>query len=393
MAGINKLSARQVATIRTPGRHSDGGGLFLIVDPSGAKRWAFLFKRSGKRVEMGLGGLGTVSLAVARDKAAAARDALGKGIDPREARKAQAAPMFGDAADAYIDAQAPGFRNAKHLWQWKQTLGDSYCRALRRRRVDEITTADVLAVLTPIWLQKPETADRLRGRIERVLDAAKAQGNRSGENPARWRGHLDHLLPRRQKLTRGHHAAMPWRDLPDFVERLRAAESVSAWCLEFTILTAVRTGEAIAAERSEFDLDARIWTIPAVRMKGRIAHRVPLTARAVELVLKSEPLSDRWVFPGQRSPRRHLSNMAMLMLMRDMGLQLTVHGFRSSFRDWAGDETSFPREVIEAALAHAVGNKVEAAYRRSDALEKRRRLMEAWSSYCSRGSRIVSLRA
>lgn len=393
MAGINKLSALAVKSMTKPGRHSDGGGLFLIVDVSGAKRWAFLFKRSGKRVEMGLGGLSTVSLATARQKAADARDALGKGIDPREARKAGAVPSFGTAADAYIAAHAPGFKNAKHLWQWRQTLGDAYCRSLRPRKVDQITTADVLAVLKDVWQAKPETADRLRGRIERVLDAAKAQGHRTGENPARWRGHLDKLLPRRQKLTRGHHAAMPWREVPDFLARLRSAESMSALALEFTILTACRTGEVIGMQRREVDFAASVWTVPAVRMKGKVEHRVPLVARAVEIIKRTELLSERYVFPGQRGPSRHMSNMAMLKLLRDHGLSCTVHGFRSAFRDWAGDETSFPREVIEAALAHTIGNAVEAAYRRSDALEKRRRLLEAWSSYCLRGARVVSLRA
>lgn len=400
----NKLSARAVSTLREPGRHSDGGGLYLVIDERGGRRWVFMYRSGKRRVEMGLGPVADVPLAEARRKAEEARQARARGDDPLIARRAQrAVQTFGQAADAYLAAMATSFRNAKHAWQWRQTLGDAYCADLRRKPVNAISTEDVLAVLTPIWLDKPETASRLRGRIERVLDAAKANRLRSGENPARWRGHLDHLLPKPKQLVRGHHAAMPWRDVPEFMERLLAINTVGARCLEWTILTAVRTGEAIATEQSEIDLAGAVWTIPAARMKIKTGgdHRVPLCRRALEIARELAVLHDRWLFPGVRRRAKrgrrkrsdpHLSNMAMIKLLRDMGVAVTVHGFRSSFRDWAGDETSFPTDVIEAALAHSVGSKVERAYRRSDALEKRRRLMDAWESYCGRGARVVALR-
>ncbi len=382
---LNKLSARGVTTITKPGRHGDGGGLYLVVDKSGAKRWVFLYRREGTLREMGLGGLKSVSLARARELAAEARVNLQAGIDPITAKNNApvAVPTFGEEADDFIDAMGPQFRNAKHLDQWKMTL-KVYAAPLRSKRVDQIATADVLEVLKPIWLTKPETAARLRGRIERVLDAAKAKGHRTGQNPALWRGHLDNLLPKRRKLSRGHHAAMPYERVPAFVADLRERDAMAARALEFTILTAARTGETFGATWREIDLEAAIWTIPRERMKAGREHRVPLTDRAVEILTELSELStgpDAYVFPGQKKGRP-LSVMAMDMILRRMDIEFTVHGFRSSFRDWAGEETSFPREVAEAALAHVVGDETERAYRRGDALEKRRKLMIAWANYC-----------
>lgn len=382
---LNKLNARGVTAITKPGRHGDGGGLYLVVDKSGAKRWVFLYRRDGTLREMGLGGLKAVTLARARELAGEARANLQAGVDPIGAKNSTpvAVPTFGEEADDFIVAMGPQFRNAKHLDQWKMTL-KIYAAPLRAKRVDEVTTADVLEVLKPIWLTKPETAARLRGRIERVLDAAKARGHRSGENPALWRGHLDKLLPKRRKLSRGHHAAMPYGDVPAFVADLRKREAMAARALEFTILTAARSGETFGATWKEIDFDAALWTVPAERMKAGREHRVPLTPRAVEILNELAGLganSDAHMFPGQREGRP-LSTMAMDMILRRMKVDFTVHGFRSSFRDWAGEETAFPRDVAEAALAHVVGDQTERAYRRGDALEKRRKLMAAWADFC-----------
>jgi integrase len=262
---------------------------------------------------------------------------------------------------------------------------ESYAKAIRPVPVDQIGTEHVLKVLKPIWTTKPETASRLRGRIERVLDAAKALGHRTGENPALWRGHLKSLLPKREKLTRGHHPAMPYADVSDFLTQLRAREAVAALALEFTILTAVRSGEALGATWSEIDIQAKVWTIPKGRMKAGKEHRVPLSPRALAILEEATKLradSSAFVFPGQRRGRP-LSGMATEMLLRRMKIETaSVHGFRSSFRDWAGEHTAYPREVAEAALAHQVGDEVERAYRRGDALEKRRKLMDAWEAIC-----------
>ncbi len=392
---LHKLSSKEAEATTHPGRHGDGGGLYLHVRPDGRRAWAFIYRWRGRQKEMGLGSFVPAdaekgvryehtSLAEARQKAAAARAALAEGVDPMVARHATTtAPTFGAFADELINDLAGGFRNDKHIAQWRMTLGDTYCKKLRLRLVDEITTGDVLDVVKPIWSTRAETASRIRGRIERVLDAAKARGLRTGENPARWRGHLDALLPARQKLTRGHHAAMHYADLPAFLKRLRTADGVSARALELTILTAARSGEALGAMWAEFDLEAGVWTVPAERMKAGREHRVPLSAPALAIVKKlSELRVSSFVFPGR--PKKPLSNMALAMTMRRMKVgQFTVHGFRSSFRTWVSEETEFPREIAEEALAHTVGNAVERAYRRGDALEKRRALMDAWAAFCS----------
>jgi integrase len=381
---VNKLSARTVATLTKPGRHSDGGGLYLVVERSGSRRWAFLFRQNGRLREMGLGGLNSVPLATAREVAADCRRTLAGGGDPIAARKGASisTPTFGAFADQFLEAKGPGWRNEKHRAQWKMTL-EVYAAPMRRKPIDAITTEDVLGVLKPIWTEKPETASRLRGRIEAVLDAARAAGHRTGENPARWKGHLAQLLSKRQKLTRGHHAALPYAEVPDFVARLHEQTGVATLALEFTILTAARSGEALGARWSEIDYDEKLWTVPAGRMKGSREHRVPLSNTALAVLAKARKLqTDDYLFPGQKRGRP-LSGMSMEMLLRRMKAEdVTVHGFRSSFRDWAGDRTSFPREVAEAALAHAIGDETEAAYRRSDALSKRRKLMDAWAAYC-----------
>jgi integrase len=357
------------------------------VSGTGARKWVFRFTFGGRVTEMGLGNA-AVTLAQARDKAAEARKLIASGINPIEARReaeriALGKPVFGQCADELLAATSSEWRNEKHKAQWHMTL-ETYAKPLRAMPVDEIDTADVLSVLQPLWQSRPETASRLRGRIEAVLDAARAKGHisRNEANPARWRGHLDKLLPKRRKLTRGHHAAMPYPEVPEFIGRLREREAVGAIALEFAILTAARSGEVLGVRWAEFDLESKVWTIPAARMKAGREHRVPLSSRALailEAVAKGR--TGVFVFPGQR-PGKPLSGMAMEMVLRLMNVDVTVHGFRSSFRDWCGEATSFPRELAEAALAHVSGDATERAYRRGDALEKRRGLIHAWVSFC-----------
>lgn len=378
----NKLTARKVETAK-PGKYSDGGNLYLIVSETGARKWVLRFTWRGRAKEMGLGSADSVPLADAREKAASARRKIAQGLNPIEERKRDGGiPNFGDMADDVREALSAGFRNEKHKAQWKATL-ETYAASLRAKPVDTITTDDVLAVLKPIWMSKAETASRVRGRIEKVLDAAKAKGFRDRENPARWRGHLDHLLPKPLKLARGHHAAMSYEDVAAFIAKLRKREATSVQALELCILTAARSGEILGMRWPEIDLDKRIWTVPADRMKAGREHRVPLSSRAIVILrqLQNAKTSD-FVFAG-RSRNKPLSNMAMEMVLRRMKIEdATVHGFRSSFRDWAGNVSNFPREITETALAHVIGDKAEQAYRRSDALEKRRKLMEAWAAYC-----------
>jgi integrase len=378
---LHTLSARAVATLTQQGRHSDGGGLYLNITASGARSWVFMWKVEGKRREVGLGALRDVPLAKARERAAEARQKLASGLDPIAARDNKPHVMtFGEAADALIESMSSSWRNEKHRAQWKMTL-TVYCEPLRAKPVTEIGTEDILRVLQPLWTTKPETASRLRGRMERVLDFARARGQGMGENPARWRGHLDAILPKRARLTRGHHKAMPFDEVPAFMVALQEREGMAPRALEFAILTAARSGEVFGAAWNEFDLEARVWTVPAARMKAGREHRVPLSAQAVEILqeMQRKRLSDL-VFPGTK-PGRPLSVMALEMVLRRMKFDVTVHGFRSAFRDWAGERTHFPREVAEAALAHLVGDAVERAYRRGDALEKRRELMDAWAGF------------
>ena len=376
------LTARKVVTAK-PGKYSDGGNLYLIVSPNGSRKWVLRFTWRGRAKEMGLGSAAAASLADAREKAAMARRKIDQGLNPIDERKrTSGVPTFGEMADQVREALSEGFRSARHKAQWKSTL-TTYAAPLRDKPVDTIATDDVLAVLKPIWTVKAETASRVRGRIEKVLDAAKAKGFRQGENPARWRGHLDHLLPRPSKLARGHHTAMPYDEVAAFVADLRGRAAFAALALELCILTAARSGEILGMRWDEVDLNKKIWTVPAHRMKAGREHRVPLSQRATDVLVRlGEGRSGDFVFPGQRRGNP-LSHSAMEMVLRRMKIEnATIHGFRSSFRDWAGNETSFPREVVETALAHVIGDKAEQAYRRSDALEKRRKLMEDWAAYC-----------
>jgi integrase len=377
-----KLTARKVQTAK-PGKYSDSGNLYLIVAETGTRKWVLRFTWYGKAKEMGLGSATSVPLADARERAAEARRKIARGLNPIDERKRDGdIPTFGQMADEVVKALSPGFRNDKHKAQWKSTL-ETYAAPLRAKAVDAIGTDDVVSVLQPIWTEKAETASRLRGRIEKVLDAAKAKGFRVGENPARWRGHLDHLLPRPSKLTDRHHLAMPYEDVAGFINNLREREGIAPLALEFLILTAARTGEVLGLRWSEIDFSRAVWTVPAARMKAGREHRVPLSGRAIA-ILRGLTASKQgeFAFAGQRL-NKPLSGMAMEMMLRRMNvMNATVHGFRSSFRDWAGNESNFPREITEAALAHVIGNKAEQAYRRSDALEKRRKLMESWASYC-----------
>ena len=385
---INRLTAISVKAAISPGRYADGGNLYLVVSKSGSKRWSFMYMRDGRQREAGLGSVGVVTLAVAREKARQMRELLDGGRDPIAARKEKRrfVPTFGEFADGLIEDIESGFRNEKHIYQWRQTLGDAYCSAIRAKRVDEIATEDILRVLQPIWPTKQETAARLRGRLEKVLDAARAKGLRSGENPARWKGNLKELLPVRRKLQRGHQPAMPWSDVPAFIGRLRGRPAISALALEFLILTAARAGEVYGATWGEIDLNAKLWTVPAGRIKAGRAHRVPLTKRAIEILhelmaLRQSTPATSFIFPGYRR-ERPLSNMAFKQLLSRMGeTGFVPHGFRSSFRDWCGECTTFPREIAEAALAHSIGNSVEQAYRRGDALEKRRQMMDEWAEF------------
>jgi integrase len=388
----NKLTARTVETKKIPGYYSDGGNLYLRVSSNLTKTWAFYYKKDGKRTEMGLGSCGNVSLEQAREKAAELRKQISAGIDPlgerhqQEAeRKAQKAKMmtFQQCADAYINAHRAGWKNPKHVQQWQNTLSQYAFPVFGDLDVKFIDTGLITKCLEPIWLTKNETAGRVRGRIESVLDWATAHKYRQGENPARWRGHLDKLLAKPSKVQKTeHHSALPYMELNGFIEQLRQQEGIAAKCLEFTILTAARTGETIGATWDEIDLNAKTWTIPAVRMKAEREHRVPLSAHALSILDEMAAVRTKdYVFPGTK---KGLSNMAMLAVLKRMDrADITVHGFRSTFRDWAAESTAYPGEVVEMALAHAIKNQVEAAYRRGDLLEKRSRLMDEWARFCN----------
>ena len=373
------LNARKVETA-TPGRHGDGRGLFLYVKKSGARSWVLRYQVAGRRRDLGLGAFPDVSLAMARERALEARRLIAEGTDPI-ANKQQAKPMtFRESALDLIESKRPGWKNAKHAAQWVSTLEAYAFPKLGPMQVAKIETADVIAALKPIWSEKPETANRVRQRIEAVIDYASALGIRTGENPARWRGHLANLLPKPTKMRAvQHHPALPHSKIPKFMSALEGRSGVSARALAFTILTAARSGETRGMTWAEIDLDARVWTIPANRMKAGKEHRVPLADAS--LALLGEPReAGALVFGSETKPGKRLSDMSMTALLRRMGYtDITVHGFRSTFRDWAGETTGFPREVIEAALAHGIKDKAEAAYARSDLFDKRRNLMEGWA--------------
>ena len=387
---INRLSAVTVRNAKTPGRYADGDGLYLYVMKEGSRSWVFRYRdrTTGKLRDKGLGRVRDVSLEQARGKARECRQLLLSGADPidsdRAARQSLLAERaravtFGDCAQRYIAAHRAGWRNDKHAAQWESTL-KTYAGGLYPLSVADVDVAAVIRVLEPIWTDKTETATRVRQRIEAVLDWATARGFRLGENPARWRGHLSKLLPAPAKLKKvQHRPALPYDELPDFMAVLREKQGLAPSALELVILTATRPNEAAGAGWSEFDLKSKRWTIPAERMKAHREHRVPLSDRAV-LLLKATPELGEYVFPGK--PGRPLTTAAMLKVLQELRPGLTVHGFRSTFRDWAADCTSYPRDVVEEALAHVQQDKTEAAYRRTDMFAKRAALMQDWARHC-----------
>ena len=418
----NKLTPLEVKAVNKPGLYGDGLGLYLQVSAFNTKAWVFRYTLDGRPRKMGLGALHTIGLAEVRKRAEEARKKLLDGIDPigarddvRAARKASTAKAMADAArvmtfkqcaEAYVKSHRDGWKNAKHAAQWEATFAETrrgslvfsaITAVINDLPVSEIDTALVLKVLEPIWREKTETATRVRSRIELVLSWAAAREYRRGDNPARWRGHLQTMLPAPGKIARvEHHRAVPYREIGSFMAELRARPGVSARALEFTILTAARTSEAIEARWSEIDEVEQIWTVPADRMKAGREHRVPLSERALAM-LDGLPREGDFLFPGAKKDRP-LSNMAMLELVRGMrGLGSTVHGFRSTFRDWSAEQTSFPNEMCEIALAHTVSDKTEKAYRRGDMMERRRRLMSDWAAYCEDalggGINVVALRS
>ena len=393
---VGRLTALKVAHLTKPGMHNDGAGLYLQVTKGStgvAKSWIYRFELHGRERQMGLGSVNALSLAEARIKATECRKLKLEGIDPIEARKARHAEAaheaamavtFTECAEKYIAAHRDGWHNPKHAAQWSSTLKTYAEPVIGAVSVQDVDTALIMKILDPLWSTKPETAGRLRGRIEAVLDWATVRGYRHGDNSARWRGHLDKLLPARTRVRQPqHHAALPYQTLPEFMATLHEQQGTAARALEFLILTATRTSEVIRARRIE--IAGNVWTIPANRMKARREHRVPLSARALELI-KSMAVEHpgEFLFPGGKQ-RKPLSNMAMLVLLERMGRKdLTVHGFRSTFRDWTAERTDYPREVAEMALAHTIDDKVEAAYRRGDLFEKRRRLMEEWGAFAQK---------
>jgi integrase len=400
------LTARQVSTNKEPGLLADGGGLYLQTSAGGARSWIYRYKLAGRRRrDMGLGSASTISLAKAREKAREARDLVAQGIDPIEERQAKRAAKavadakamtFRQCAEKYIAAHQAGWRNRVHARQWPSTLETYVYPVFGSLPVQAVDVGLVMKAIEPIWNAKPETASRVRGRIESVLDWATVRKYRQGENPARWRGHLESLLPGKSKVRRvEHHAALPYAELPELMTELRQQDGIGAKALEFAILTAGRTGEVIGAKSSEIDLGARLWVVPPMRMKSGREHRVPLSRPALAILDAMRKICQgNCVFAGGRAGRP-LSNMALLMTLRRMGRgDLTAHGFRSTFSDWAAEKTSFPSEVREMALAHVVGDKVEAAYRRGDLFDKRRDLMDAWARFAGgeEGASVVPLR-
>lgn len=414
---IERLNALQVTRTKKPGYYADGAGLYLQVAPGGSKSWVLRFTRDKRTREMGLGGLSAFTLAEARERAREARKLLADKVDPiearqeaqRERRRAEAkALLFRDAASRYIAAHESGWRNPKHGYQWMATIESFANPHIGSMNVADVSTEDVMRVLSPIWATKNETASRLRGRIENILDWCRVQGFRAGDNPARWRGHLDKLLPKPSKVAKvENHPALPWQRMPAFMQALRERPGTAARALEFVILTAARSGEARGAQWHEVDLDARVWHVPGQRMKAGKPHDVPLSDAAIDVLeaMRAEGSTDGLIFKGRKDDA--LSDMSLLAVIRRMntpkaiwvdrdGRPALVHGMRASFRMWAAEATSHPREVAEHALAHQLPDKVEAAYMRGTQFEKRRVLMADWASYCARPAEsgaVVPLRA
>ncbi|WOH82149.1 integrase arm-type DNA-binding domain-containing protein [Bradyrhizobium sp. BEA-2-5] len=390
------LTTKLIAKLTEPGRYGDGSGLYLQITPTGARSWLLRYERGGRERAMGLGPVKDFTLEEARERARKARQLLKDGIDPIDARTEERASQvaeralaiaanvtFRECAEQYFKFHSRKWNNAKHAAQFLSTMKMYAYPVLGKLAVAKIDKALVLKAIEPIWYTKTETASRVRGRIEAVLDFAKTRGYRTGENPASWDGNLVHALPARSTIAKvEHHAALPFVELPNFIAQLATRDGIAARALEFAILTASRTGEIVGSRWPEIDLDAKLWTIPAERMKAKREHRVPLTGRSLE-ILKALPREGDFVFPGGRKGVP-ISNMAMAELLKRMDrLDITVHGFRSTFRDWAAERTGYPNHVVEMALAHVVGNKVEAAYRRGDLFAKRARLMADWAKYCT----------
>jgi integrase len=378
------------------GRHGDGGGLYLRVLEGGAAFWSYRYRSNGQEREMSIGRYPELSLAAARERHTDLRKRvlIDKQDPAREKQQGPGAPTFGEAADAYLAAHERSWRNDKHRWQWRQTLTD-YCAPIRDMPVDAVDTAAVLRVLKPLWTSVPETAARLRGRIETVLDSARALGHidENRANPARWRGHLDKLLPKRHRLTRGHHPAMPYADVSAFMSKLKETPGSAAKALQFVILAAARSGEVFGMQWDEVDLEAKLWTAPAERMKAQRQHHVPLSEAAL-YILRGQLAARRgrqpYVFHG-RSPRQPLSNMALAMTMRRLGAgEYTVHGFRSAFRDWAA-EHGVDDSVAEQCLAHKIGTAVTRAYLRTTVLERRRKVMADWAAFLAGGGAAATV--
>ena len=394
---VRILLSKQVEKEAKPGYHFDGAGLYLQVSKGGSKSWILRYVLDGKAREMGLGSLVTFSLADARLRATEQRKLIADGIDPIEAkhsgllkkRLASANTItFDKAAEAFIETNESGWRSDKHREQWRNTLNTYASPVIGDLPVSAVNTAFVLKILQPIWATKTETATRVRGRLEKVLDWAKVQGYRSGDNPAVWKGHLSEVLPKPSKVaSASHHAALPWAEMGQFMQALRTMPGTGSLAMQLIILTATRTSEVIEAKWTEFKLNAGLWVIPKERMKGFREHRVPLSKQAVALLaqVKRDNKASEFVFPGSKL-ERPISNMTCLAALKRMGRSdLTVHGFRSTFRDWAAESTAYPRDVCEMALAHAIEDKSEAAYRRGDLLEKRAQLMSEWADFCDTG--------
>jgi integrase len=402
---LHKLQPIKLSRKMGSGYHSDGGGLYLQVTEPGSKSWVFRFALSGRRREMGLGPFPTIGLASARQEAAKARTLVKAGKDPIAARDAQRAQerseaahgiLWENAVEQFMAAHERSWRNKKHRQQWRNTLSAYAKPVLGELAVADIGTPEVTRVLDPIWHEKPETASRVRGRMERVLDWAKVRGYRDGENPARWRGHLDKVFPPRAKIRKiQHHAAVPIDDLPAIYAELAKSKGIAAKAVRFTILTAVRPGETTGGVWTEVDRKTGLWAIPAERMKADKEHRVTLSRQALAILDEmAEVRTNKYVFPGHRVKTR-LSLTALSKALRQAGGgKATVHGTaRSTFKDWASERTSFPSEVSEMALAHSIGDRVEAAYRRGELLEKRRLMMEQWAMFLTSGKfgKVVSI--
>jgi integrase len=403
---INKLTAKTVAALSAPGYYGDGNGLWLQISKYGTKNWVYRFTLNSKSREMGLGPVTDIFLAKARQDIQGYRDQVRQGVDPIEARKAdkqakqkEAAKTktFDECVASFLEAKESEWKNAKHRQQWENTL-KTYARpVIGKLSVADVDTGLVLKILEPIWLTKTETATRVRGRIENVLDWATTREYRQGLNPARWRGHLETLLPKPSKVSKiDHHAALPFKLLGGFVKLLRKETCTAARALEFTILVVARTSEVLNAKWCEIDMDEKIWIIPAYRMKSGKEHRIPLNERAIQLLEEMKKIkSNDYIFPGMKLGRP-LSNMSMLAVLKRLERSdLTTHGFRSTFRDWAGESTAYPREVIEHALAHQLKDKAEAAYARGTLFDKRKRLMADWANYCNtiqHNGRVTSIR-